>query len=111
MIGMMSEPSEHDRRREDRRSPAGDFLLAELARRGGEPLAYAELLRVAGEHGLSISIVLAWAGLAEEAGLLEQLAVPERALRLTDAGIEVARRNRRRFERRRDWAPPPDEFA
>ncbi|MGH2943859.1 MAG: hypothetical protein ACRDLN_13905, partial [Solirubrobacteraceae bacterium] len=65
-----------ERRKEERRSPAGDFLLGTLALRGEEPLAYAELLQIAGHNGLNMSSVLAWATHAEAAGLIEQLQGP-----------------------------------
>jgi DNA-binding MarR family transcriptional regulator len=104
--------TDEERRGEERRSPVGDFLLGALALRGEEPLAYAELLQIAGQHGLNMSIVLAWVASAEEAGVVEQLAGPGgqgRDLRLTAHGAELARNNRRRFQRRERWLPPPDE--
>lgn len=104
---------EEDRRGQERRSPVGDFLLGALALRGEEPLAYAELLEIAGESGLNISSVLAWAARAEEAGLIEQLPGSDgqgRSLRLTPDGSELARNNRRRFQRRTRWETPPDEI-
>jgi DNA-binding MarR family transcriptional regulator len=93
----------------------GDFLLAALALRGEGPLAYAELLQMAGDNGLNMSSVLAWAGRAEETGLIEQLSGPDgqggRALRLTAEGAELARNNRRRVERRVRWEARPEDFA
>lgn len=105
---------EDERRAEDRRSPVGDFLLGALALRPDGELAYAELLQIAGDSGLNMSSVLAWAGRAEEAGLIEQLSGPngrDRLLRLTENGAEIARNNRRRFHRRERWQAPPDDFA
>ena len=109
----MAVTDEQDRRGEDRRSPVGDFLLGALALRGNEALAYSELLRIAGDSGLNISTVLAWAARAEESGLIEQLPHPDgggRALRLTDDGIRLAQNNRRRVDRRARWAQPPDDL-
>lgn len=103
-----------ERRAEDRRSPVGDFLLGALALRPDGSLAYAELLQIAGDSGLNMSSVLAWAARAEEAGLIEQLAGPSgqgRMLRLTADGAEIARNNRRRFHRRERWQAPPDDFT
>ena len=105
---------EGERRGEERRSPVGDFLLGALALRGEEPLPYAELLHIAGESGLNMSTVLAWAAHAEEAGLIEQRPGRDghgRSLCLTPQGAEIARNNRRRFQRRERWAIPPDDFA
>ena len=105
---------DEERRGDDRRSPVGDFLLAALALRGEQPLAYAELLQMAGDNGLSLSSVLAWAGRAEETGLIEQLPGPDgqgRALRLTEQGDELARNNRRRVQRRARWEARPDDFS
>jgi hypothetical protein len=106
---------DEERRGDDRRSPVGDFLLAALALRGEEPLAYAELLQMAGENGLNMSSVLAWAGRAEETGMIEQLQDPDsqggRALRLTEQGAELARNNRRRVQRRARWEARPDDFS
>jgi DNA-binding MarR family transcriptional regulator len=105
---------DEERRRDDRRSPVGDFLLAALALRGQQPLAYAELLQMAGDNGLTMSSVLAWAGRAEESGLIEQLVGPDghgRALRLTPQGDELARNNRRRVQRRAGWEVPPEDHA
>jgi DNA-binding MarR family transcriptional regulator len=104
--------TDEERRGQERRSPVGDFLLGALALRGEEPLAYADLLQIAGENGLNMSIVLAWVASAEEAGVVEQLAGPGgrgRDLRLTEHGAELARNNRRRFQRRERWRPPSDE--
>jgi hypothetical protein len=92
----------------------GDFLLAALALRGEQPLAYAELLQMAGDNGLNMSSVLAWAGRAEESGLIEQLSGVDgqgRALRLTTQGDELARNNRRRVQRRAGWEVPPEDHA
>jgi hypothetical protein len=100
---------DQDRRGEERRSPVGDFLLGALALRGDAPLAYAELLQIAGESGLNMSSVLGWVAQAEEAGVVEQLVWPGgrgRALRLTAYGGELARNNRRRFQRRERWEEP-----
>jgi DNA-binding MarR family transcriptional regulator len=94
---------DEERRGEDRRSPVGDFLLAALAFRGEQSLPYAELLQMAGDNGLNMSSVLAWAGRAEETGLIEQRPGPDgqgRELRLTAHGAELARNNRRRVQRR-----------
>jgi len=105
---------DEERRGDDRRSPVGDFLLGALALRGEQPLAYAELLQIAGDHGLNMSSVLAWAGRAEEGALIEQLSGPDgqgRALRLTARGAEVARNNRRRVQRRARWEAPPEDIA
>jgi DNA-binding MarR family transcriptional regulator len=105
---------EDQRRGEDRRSPVGDFLLAALARRPDARLAYADLLQIAGDSGLSMSSVLAWAARAEEAGLVEQLSGANghgRVLRLTEDGVEIARNNRRRVHRRERWKAPPDDFT
>jgi DNA-binding MarR family transcriptional regulator len=102
-----------ERRGEDRRSPVGEFLLGALALRPDARLAYAELLQIAGDSGLNMSTVLAWAARAEEAGLVEQLTGPDghgRALRLTGDGIELAANDRRRFHRRERWPAPPDDF-
>lgn len=77
-------------------------------------LAYAELLQIAGESGLNMSSVLAWAARAEEAGLVEQrtgISGHGRVLRLTDAGTQIARNNRRRFHRRERWQGAPDDVA
>jgi DNA-binding MarR family transcriptional regulator len=103
---------DEERRGEDRRSPVGDFLLAALALRGEQPLAYAELLQMAGDNGLNMSSVLAWAGRAEETGLIEQLQGPDgqgRTLRLTVEGAELARNNRRRVQRRAGWDVAPED--
>jgi len=103
-----------ERRSEDRRSPVGDFLLGSLVGRGDEPLPYAELLRIAGEQGLNMSSVLAWAAHAEEAGLIEQRSGANgqgRELLLTRHGVEIASNNRRRFARRERWNLPPDDIA
>jgi len=105
---------DEERRGDDRRSPIGDFLLAALALRGEQSLAYAELLQMAGDNGLNVSSVLAWAGRAEETGLIEQLSGPDgqgRALRLTAQGAELARNNRRRVQRRAGWEVPPEDDA
>jgi hypothetical protein len=92
----------------------GDFLLGALALRGEEALAYAELLQIAGESGMNMSTVLAWTAQAEETGVLEQLIWPGgrgRALRLTAYGAELARNNRRRFQRRERWEPPAEGYG
>jgi DNA-binding MarR family transcriptional regulator len=105
---------DEERRSEDRRSPVGDFLLGALALRGTEPLPYAELLHIAGESGLNMSTVLAWATHAEEAGLIEQRTSAGgqgRALLLTERGAEIAANNRRRFSRRERWNMPLDDLA
>ena len=105
---------DEERRGEDRRSPVGDFLIEALARRGVKPLAYAELLQVAGDNGLNMSTVLAWVARAEEGGLVEQLTGPNghgRSLLLTPQGAEIVRNNRRRVERRGVWSVPPDDGA
>lgn len=105
---------DEERRGDDRRSPVGDFLLAALALRGERPLAYAELLQMAGDNGLNMSSVLAWAGRAEETGLIEQLPDPDgrgRALRLTEQGAELAHNNRRRVQRRAGWEVAPEDPA
>jgi len=105
---------DEERRSDDRRSPVGDFLLGALALRGDEPLPYSELLHIAGESGLNMSSVLAWAAHAEEAGLIEQLPGASgqgRALLLTERGAEIAANNRRRFCRRERWNAPPDDLA
>jgi hypothetical protein len=106
---------DEDRRGDDRRSPVGDFLLAALALRGEQPLAYGELLQMAGDNGLNMSSVLAWAGRAEETGLIEQLQDPDaqggRALRRTVQGAELARHNRRRVQRRARWVARSDDFS
>jgi DNA-binding MarR family transcriptional regulator len=106
--------TDEERRGEERRSPVGDFLLGALALRGDEPLAYADLLQIAGENGLNMSTVLAWVSRAEEAGMVEQLPGPGgqgRDLHLTEHGAELARNNRRRFQRREQWQPPPEDFG
>ncbi len=105
---------EDERRAEDRRSPVGDFLLGALALRPDGELAYAELLQIAGDSGLNMSSVLAWAARAEEAGLIEQRAGPSgqgRVLRLTEDGAQIARNNRRRVHRRERWQAPPEDLA
>jgi len=105
---------EEERRGEERRSPAGDFLLGALALRGDAPLAYAELLQIAGESGLNMSSVLGWVAQAEESGVVEQLVWPGgrgRALRLTAYGGELARNNRRRFQRRERWEEPWEDVG
>lgn len=104
--------TDEERRGEERRSPVGDFLLGALALRGEEPLAYGDLLQIAGENGLTMSAVLAWVARAEEAGVVEQLAGPGgqgRDLRLTAHGAELARNNRRRFDRRERWQPAAED--
>lgn len=96
---------EDDRREVERRSPVGDFLLGALALRA-DGMRYAELLQIAGESGLNMSIVLAWVARAEEAGLIVQQVGPGgegRSLLLSDRGIDIARSNRRRFHRRERW--------
>jgi hypothetical protein len=58
-----------------------------------------------------MSSVLAWAGRAEETGVVEQLAGLDgrgRALRLTAHGAELARNGRRRFQRRLRQPPAAD---
>lgn len=98
-----------DRRVDERRSPVGDVLLGALALRSDGTLPYAELLQIAGESGLNMSTVLAWAALAEEAGLIEQQGRPDgggRALALTEHGAEVARNDRRHSQRRDALAEP-----
>lgn len=92
----------------------GDFLLGALALRADGTLQYAELLQIAGDSGLNMSTVLAWAARAEEAGLIEQQPGSDgqgRALALTEQGAEIARNNRRRFHRRERWLSPPDDLA
>ncbi len=104
---------DEDRRGDERRSPVGDFLLGALALRADGELQYAELLQIAGASGLNMSTVLAWAARAEETGLIEQQTGPDgegRALRLTEHGAQLARNNRRRFDRRERWQGPRDEF-
>lgn len=104
--------TDEERRGEERRSPVGDFLLGALALRGEEALPYADLLQIAGENGLTMSAVLAWVAMAEEAGVVEQLAGPGgqgRDLRLTEHGGELARNNRRRVQRREHWQPSPED--
>ncbi len=89
-------------------------MLGALALRPNGELAYAELLQIAGDSGLNMSSVLAWAERAEEAGLIEQLLCPNgqgRLLRLTEDGAEIARNNRRRVHRRERWQAPPDDVA
>jgi DNA-binding MarR family transcriptional regulator len=106
--------TDEERRGEERRSPVGDFLLGALALRGEEPLAYADLLQIAGENGLNMSTVLAWVARAEETGMVEQLPGPGgqgRDLCLTAHGAELARNNRRRFQRRELWQPPLEDVG
>lgn len=103
---------DEERRGQDRRSPVGDFLLAALARRGGERVSFAELLEQAGTRGLSISSVLEWAARAEESGVVEQLAGDgrgERALRLTPRGLSIAADDRRCSQRRARLEAVPDD--
>lgn len=105
---------DEERRAAERRSPVGDVLLGALALRGDEPLPYAELLETAGACGLNMSTVLAWSSRAQEAGLIVQSTGPNgqgRLLRLTPAGVERARNNRRHFQRRERWQAPPDDYA
>jgi len=103
---------ELDRRSKDRRSPLGDFLLSTLSQRGDEALALEDLLWIARDSGLKIDTVVAWVEKAQEGGLIEELSDPgsaERNLRLTFAGRDLARNNRRRVDRRARWGRPPDD--
>jgi hypothetical protein len=83
----------------DRRLPVGDFLFGALALRGSEPLAFPALADAAAGSGMSVAQVLAWVERAETGGLIERVAGGEAdeppAVRLTDAGMELAHNNRR----------------
>lgn len=88
-----------------RRSPLGDFLFGALYLRGNHPYDFADLGRTAGESGFDIPSVLEWLNAAEASGLVERLPRPakpgqagepsQRAVRLTEKGLEVARKNPR----------------
>jgi len=90
-----------------RRLPVGEFLFGALFLRGSEPLAFSELAQTAGECGMDISQVLAWVARAEEGGLLERVTdlsadgwpSAHPAVRLTSAGMDLARNNRRQGRR------------
>lgn len=83
----------------DRRLPVGDFLFGALFLRGSEPLPFSELADAAAGSGMSVAQVLAWVERAEAGGLIERLSdeAPDGqpAVRLTEAGVDVARNNRR----------------
>ena len=88
--------------RDGRRLPVGDFLFGALYLQGEEPLPFAELASAASDAGLDIGQALAWLAQAEESGLVERMqqrgteSSPDQpAVRLTEAGMDVARNNRR----------------
>ncbi|MDQ3675460.1 MAG: hypothetical protein M3401_01440 [Actinomycetota bacterium] len=90
-----------DRRDDQRRSPVGDFMLSALWSANGKPVAHAQLLALAGERRVNVSQVLQWIAISKEGSLVEELTVDGYpALRLTPAGEEVVRNDRRRAERR-----------
>ena len=87
----------------DRRLPVGDFLFGALYLNGSEPLPFSKLADAAAGSGMSVAQVLSWVERAEESGLIER--VPGEgtgesdghpAVRLTEAGMDLARNNRRR---------------
>jgi hypothetical protein len=86
--------------------PCGDFLFGALFLNAPEPLALHELGESAAGSGMNVSQVLAWIERAEAGGLVERVgrfdrdADGSRGLRLTPAGVDVARNNRRRGQRR-----------
>ncbi len=90
-----------------RRLAVGEFLFGALFLSGTAPIAFAELARTAGDSGLDISQVLSWLARAEEGGLIERVTdLPGEgespghpAVRLTQAGMDVARNNRRGADR------------
>jgi len=89
-------------RRDGRRLPVGDFLFGALLLRGEEPLPFAELADTAAASGLDVGQTLTWLARAEESGLVERMAQRGReapagqpAVRLTEAGMDLARNNRR----------------
>ena len=90
-----------DERDGERRLPVGDFLVGALFVRGPQALPFTELARTATGSGLDISQVLAWLERAEASGLVERVTSGDSAsgrhpaVRLTPAGIDVARHNRR----------------
>lgn len=94
----------HDAREPgDRRLPVGDFLFGALYVSGEEPVPFAALAERAAGSGLNVSQVLAWLERAEESGLIERVVDADQetgephepAVRLTAAGMEIARSNRR----------------
>ena len=93
---------------DDRRLPVGDFLFGALSLRSPEPLAFSQLADAAAGSGMSVQQVLAWIERAEEGGLIERVAdgedADQPAVRLTDAGTNVARNNRRGGRRSRTGA-------
>lgn len=84
---------------DDRRLPVGEFLFGALYLRGSEPLPFSELADAAAGSGISVAQVLTWVERAEAGGLIERLTddAPDDqpAVRLTEAGVDVARNNRR----------------
>ena len=89
-------------KRDGRRMPVGDFLFGALFLRGEHPLPFAELAGSAADSGMHIDQVLTWLARAEESGLVERVdeagegsEAAQPAVRLTAAGMEVARSNRR----------------
>jgi len=88
--------------RDGRRLAVGDFLFGALFLRGEEPLPFADLADAAANSGLDIGQTLAWLARVEESGLVERVAhrgreapAAQPAVRLTAAGMDVARNNRR----------------
>ena len=107
--------------RSDRRLPVGNFIFGALYVMGDRPTPFPELAEAAGESGLNVSQVLAWLERAEESGLVERVPDSEDgdeggaedseaqpAVRLTTAGMDIARNNRRsarKGARRRGFVP------
>ena len=102
VVGAPQAPSD------DRRLAVGDFLFGALSLRSPEPLAFSQLADAAAGSGMSVQQVLAWIERAEEGGLIERVAdgedADQPAVRLTEAGTNVARNNRRGGRRSRTGA-------
>ena len=83
----------------ERRLAVGDFLFGALFLRAPEPLPFAELADTAATSGMSVPQVMGWIERAEARGLIERLttdAPSDRpAVRLTEAGMDLARNDRR----------------
>ena len=102
VLGLVEEGDSPD----DRRLAVGAFLFGALYLRGHDPLPFGQLAHAAAGSGMNVAQVLTWIERAEASGLIERVMDYEQgepghqpAVRLTQAGMDLAGDDRRRGER------------